>query len=224
MKSEYMNKQRIILISIGIIALLLLLAACQQPKQEAPAKKSSKQGTNGAEGKTTPDTSEKTQQPAEEIKTVDVESMPEPAFTLEYCNKRIGTIRNDLQKAQENLADEQADLKRLQGERSDEQQKAIATTTSSIKSLTAEVSGLQRGLESMEKKCKSITSNVCAEFTTDAQQELNDQKQELLNEQKELDYVKDPKKQSLQRRKIVLLQKQVDEWAGIVNELTEKCK
>ncbi|MBI4150354.1 hypothetical protein HY488_03045 [Candidatus Woesearchaeota archaeon] len=208
-----MNKRIMIIASIVAIALLLLLVGCEEKK--TPAKKKTN-ATPTAQNQTA-------QQPT--VKPVDVEAMPKPAYSLEYCNKRLNAIRDDLQSAQDNLADEQEDLKALQAEpKNEDRDNAIAGTTANIRALTNEVSSLQRGLESMDSKCKEITASVCAEFLADAQDELNDQKQELLNEQRELEYIRDAKRQDLQRRKVALFERRVNEWITIVEELQTKCK
>lgn len=212
-----MNK-KIVIMGILAIALILLIGGCGQ--QTTPAKKKTNASSTGASA------TQRAQgdQRVENVTPVDVESLPEPSFSLQYCNERLNDIRNDLQNAQDNLADEQGDLQGLQAEpRSTERDSAIANTNTNIRALTNEVSSLQRGLESIDDKCKRLTPAVCAEFVADATDELNEAKQELLNEQQELNYIREARKQELQRRKLILLERQVTEWAGIVEELQTKC-
>lgn len=213
-----MNKKMMI-ISVLAIALILLISGCEEQKS-SPTKKRTNASSTGASA------TQRAQGTAavENVTPVDVDALPEPSFSLQYCNNRLNEIRGDLQSAQDNLADEQSDLQEIQAEpRSAERDTTIASSNMNIRSLTNEVSSLQRGLESMDDKCKRLTTNVCAEFVADATDELNDIKQELLNEQQELNYIREARKQELQRRKLILLERQVTEWSGIVEELQTKC-
>jgi TolA-binding protein len=200
------------------VAVMLLLTGCEQPKPKT--KTSTKTETAGQQ-----EPAEEAAEPVKDVKPVDVEALPEPEFTLEYCNLRITSTRDDLQDAQDDLADEKEDLKDLQSQPKDaDRDSAIASTEMAIRSLTSDVSSLQRGLSSLESKCKKLSAGVCAEFKADANEELADLKNELLKEQKELEYIRDAKKQDLQRRKLLLFERRIAEWTGIVEELDVECK
>ncbi|GEM_PF-4633689 len=208
--------KRWMIICVLTLAIMLLLTGCGQ-KGTASKKTGTKTAPASAADK-------QAVRPVENVTPINVDALPPPAFSLQYCNKRLTDIRNDLKNAQDNLADERDDLRKLQAEpKTAERDATIKSSNEHVRTLTNDVSSLQHGLQSMEGKCAHVTSSICAEFITDAQGEVSDQRQELLNEQKELDYIHDAKKQDIQRRKVALIERRINEWTGIVEELQTQC-
>ena len=72
--------RRLMIACLMAVALMLLFTGCEQPKQ------TTKKTTNAT--KTT------TVQKTEDVKPINVTALPEPDFTLQYCNVRITETRS----------------------------------------------------------------------------------------------------------------------------------